>query len=41
VQEAFTSRQAELADVVADLIGVSGALLLHGLLRKTATERAA
>ena len=37
VQAAFTSRQAELADVMADLIGVSAALLMHGLLRRMAS----
>jgi len=38
IQGAFTSRQAELADVLADLIGVSAALMLHGLIRKIATD---
>ena len=38
IQGAFTSRQAELADVLADLIGVSAALVLHGLLRRMAND---
>ena len=37
LQGLFTSRHAEIADVVADLIGVSAALLVHGLIRKIAS----
>jgi hypothetical protein len=40
-QAAFTSRQAELADVAADLLGVSAALLVHAAIRKTASGRTA
>jgi VanZ family protein len=40
VQAAFTSREAEFTDVVADLLGVSAALLLHGALRKMVSEPA-
>jgi VanZ family protein len=39
VQGAFTARQPELIDVVADLLGVGAALLLHGLMRKVTPVR--
>ena len=40
-QGLFTSRDAGLADVVADLVGVGAALLVHALLKKMAADRAA
>ena len=38
LQGAFTSRQAELTDVIADVIGMSAALGLHMLLRRRASD---
>lgn len=38
LQAAFTPRQAEFADVLADLLGVSAALVVHAAFRKMVTS---